>query len=291
MWFAILAFGASLRADVVTLSDLPGAEDPVILGVKEEATKEFSPASTFKMIIALAAFEQKIATPETQLLCVDGNQPPTPKPLKFQQAMYESSNDFFYQLILKLTDEQLLDMAKRCQFGTVKVDKDDKENKDKPLVADRKEWIHGGPIRVTPKQEHKFLRTLVQGKLPVDVTYQKYLMAVMEWPKVEPGINVYGKTGSWERTFWYVGLGVKSTGVRVVTVTLTGSGANRARAIQRFFEQLKRPLPDASAESAPQPGPAISTNPNPGDFKMQEKRLAPAQSVETNGPISEMLKR
>lgn len=227
----------ALHADVITLSDIPGPEEPYISGVKAEADKDFSPASTFKMIIALAAFEEKIATPETELMCKD-NVLPTQMPMKFGQAMQESNNDFFLQLIGRLTDEQLLAMAARCEFGTVKG----------KAPTDRHDWIHGGPIRVTPKQEHQFLRQLVRGKLPVDVAFQKELLSVMKWPAVQAGVDVYGKTGSWEHTYWFVGVAVKPSAVRVVTITLTAPGENRARAIQRFFQQIDRKIPAPGSE-------------------------------------------
>lgn len=223
-----------IRADVVLLSDIPGAEAPYVSGDAAEADKAFTPASTFKMIIALTAFEQKIATPETELTCMDPYLSPTPQKLKFQKAMQDSSNDFFDQLVAKLTDAQLLDMAKRCSFGNVTGE----------VPKDRKEWRRGGVIRVTPRQEHQFLRQLIRGKLPVDVAAQKQLLAVMVWPQVDAGINVYGKTGSYEQTYWFSGLAVKAGGkVRVVTVTLTAPDGNRAKAIQRFYELTKRELP------------------------------------------------
>lgn len=237
----LLAWGlgqGTLRADVTLLSDIPGAEVPYISGEESEAEKAFSPASTFKMIIALTAFEQKIATPETELTCQDAHLSPKPQVLKFQKAMQDSSNDFFRQLVDKLTDEQLLEMARRCEFGTI------------PVAApkDRKDWVHGGGIRVTPLQEHRFLRKLIRGKLLVSVESQKQLMAVMAWPAVEAGVNVYGKTGSYEKTYWFSGLAVKAGGaVRVITVTLTAEDANRSRAIQRFYDQIKRVLPAPTA--------------------------------------------
>lgn len=230
----------ALRADVTLLSDIPGAEVPYISGDETEANKAFSPASTFKMIIALTAFEQKIATPETELTCTDPYLSPKPQVLKFQKAMQDSSNDFFRQLVDKLTDAQLLDMAKRCGFGEVTGE----------APKDRKDWTHGGVIRVTPMQEHQFLRKLIRGKLPVAVECQKQLMAVMVWPAVQAGVNVYGKTGSYEKTYWFSGIAVKAGGaVRVITVTLTAEDANRARAIQRFYDQVPRVLPVPAANS------------------------------------------
>lgn len=230
---AFLGLGHAV-ADVTLLSDIPGAEAPYVSGDQSEADTAFNPASTFKMIIALTAFEQKVATPETELTCLDAYLSPTPQLLKFQKAMQDSSNDFFRQLVAKLTDAQLLDMAKRCGFGTVTGE----------APKDRKDWVHGGVIRVTPRQEHQFLRQLIRGKLPVDLACQKQLLSVMTWPQMEAGINVYGKTGSYEKTFWFSGLAVKAGGaVRVVTVTLTAEDANRARAIQRFYDQIKRVLP------------------------------------------------
>lgn len=256
------------RADVITMSDLPGADDPALAGEKKDADKDFSPASTFKMIIALTAFEQKIATPDTHLRCKD-NVMATYTIYSFNQAMVESNNDFFMQLVDKLTDAQLLDMAARCSFGTVKGE----------VSRNRFDWIHGGPIRVTPKQEHQFLRQLVRGKLPVNVIYQKDLLTVMKWPDALPGVDVYGKTGSWENTFWFSGIAVKHSGARVITVTLTSFGkSSRALAIKTFLDHINSPLPgkNDNAGMTDQPPGSLQQGPN------QHSTLT--NSSQTNSP-------
>jgi beta-lactamase class D len=254
---AIVAGWITVRADVVLMSDVPlsnapsntpAKEEPFASGSKEEADKEFSPASTFKMIIALTAFEKKIAAPDTKLLCVDNVIAGQGKPLTFQEAMYTSNNDFFRQLIARLKDEDLFDMATRCKFGNAK----------EGSMKSREDWIHGGPFRVTPRQEHAFLRALIRGKLPVEVACQKDLMTVMRWPVDQPGVYVYGKTGSWEKTFWFSGIAVKSGSVRVMTVTLTAPGASRAKAIGRFFALINRPI--ESTDDATPENPASNSS-------------------------------
>jgi beta-lactamase class D len=232
---AILAFaaGSQTPADVVILSDFPGSDKPLISGETGQADQPFSPASTFKMIIALVALEKKIATPTTTILCSDSYLPQKPMQLDFQKAMYHSSNDFFVALLDKITPDELLAMAAKCGFG----------KPTGPPPSDKSAWRHGGNIRVTPREEHRFLRKLAAGQLPVAPGVQADLIRVMRWPSPKDQWQIFGKTGSWERTYWFVGMVHKSEGpARIGTVTLTSHGSDREKAIQRFLQQIERPI-------------------------------------------------
>ena len=223
------------QADVVILSDVPGSDKPLVSRETEQADEYFSPASTFKMIIALVAFEKGIATAQTVHLCSDNHLPTKPLKLDFQQAMYYSSNDYFVALMDKIEGKELVEMAERCGFGKAVG----------PMPGDKSAWRHGGNIRVTPMQEHMFLRNLAQGTLPVDRRVQADLVRVMKWPSPVEGVKAFGKTGSWERTYWFSGMAViEGQPDRICTVTLTSFGSDRDQAISTFFQQIKRPLPE-----------------------------------------------
>jgi len=220
-------------ADVVITQELTPDTTPKIDGLASEARTAYSPASTFKMIIALAAFEQGVATPETKELCNDKHLKLRPMRLNFQQAMFYSSNDFFVKVMENLTNEEIAGMAEKCGFG---------EPKGK-MPENKSDWRYGATFRVTPLQEAAFLRKLAFGQLPASKSAQKNLVRVMKWPSEVEGVTVYAKTGSWERTYWMVGLAAYPTAdgqvFQSIVVTLKDRGSNRDKAIKRFWQAVK----------------------------------------------------
>lgn len=218
---------AAAAADIVLVSQVPGSEDATVEGDPNQAIVEFSPASTFKMILALCAFEKGIATPETTMTCSDAHLPKRPMKVDFQQAMYHSSNQYFYPLIDQLTDEEIVAMAEKCGFGKVKG----------PMPKNRKDWRFGGPIRITPRAAHVFMRALALGKLPVSPKAQGNLIRVMSWESPDDKVKTFGKTGSWEQTYWFNGLAATDRSRRVITIVLTSQGAERKKAILTFYQK------------------------------------------------------
>jgi beta-lactamase class D len=220
-------------ADVTLVSGFPEPETAVIIGDESQTQKEFPTASTFKMIIALAAFDKGTANLDTQTICSDEFLPSKkPRLLNFQQAMYYSSNQYFEALLQKLKNSDLLEMAERCHFG--------KTFGDPP--KDIKEWVHGGSIRVTPVEEHEFMRRLAQRKLPVERKIQDKLIQAMTWPPTSHGREVHGKTGSVRNTYWFNGFCRDADHIRVITVLHTGAASSRDHAIQAFYREAEKPF-------------------------------------------------
>ena len=222
---------AAARGDVILIRDLPG-EQVRIVGDPAEADRAFSPASTFKMIVALAAFEQGIASPETQAECNDPFLPSRPMRLTFPEAMRHSSNEFFTPLFRRLAPEQLAEMAVRCGFGTAET----------AAMSPVEEFRHGGIFRITPRQQQDFMKRLALGELPVSWRVQTDLLKVMEWPlEAKEKGQAYGKTGSWEKVYWFTGLRRFSEKTRLVTVLLTTPGSTREKAIAAFLQHSAPP--------------------------------------------------
>ena len=225
------ALGGMARGDVILIRDLPG-EEVRVLGDAAETDRFFSPASTFKMIVALAAFEQGIASPETQAECNDPFLPSRPMRLAFPEAMRHSSNEFFTPLFRRLTPEQLTEMAARCGFGRA----------EKAFLLPVEEFRHGGIFRITPRQQHDFMRRLALGELPVSWRVQEELKTVLEWPlEAKAEGRAYGKTGSWEKVYWFTGLRHFPGKTRLVTVLLTAPGSTREKAIAAFLKHSALP--------------------------------------------------
>lgn len=231
-------------ADVVVTQLLQPGAAPAIEGPASLARTPYSPASTFKMIIALAAFEKGTASPDTRELCHDKHLPLRPMRLNFQQAMLYSSNDFFTKLREQVSDEEIQNVAKRCGFGEITGE----------WPADKGDLRLYSKIKITPLEMTAFLRKLAFGELPVKAQAQKDLVRVMSWPSEVDGVTAYAKTGSWDRTYWMVGLAVYPTTdapvFEVIVVNLTKSGSNRDKAVKRFWQIVRRGMDQHGAKGA-----------------------------------------
>jgi hypothetical protein len=260
-WSAILsafliAGGLTARADVVLTSIIPGEEMPVVEGNRQEADKAFTTASTFKMIVALAALEEGILAAGTKLACNDAHLPRRPMTLELREAMFFSSNDYFAHLARKLGNEQIQQMARACAFGN-----------DAPPPKNIDDWAHGGNVRITPRQQHAFMRRLAAARLPADSRNQWGLQNALAWPRSaplaamaiksgdlpaafateeNPSPEFFGKTGSWDGIRWFTGYALlppetklgqtQPRRARIVTVLLTKPGSTRQQAIDAFYK-------------------------------------------------------
>jgi len=88
---------------------------------------EYPPASTFKMVLIIAALEEKIVTPRTSFLCYGsykvGNRifkcwkEEGHGKLDLKEALIHSCDVYFYQLGLKIGVEEIIHYAKLLGFG------------------------------------------------------------------------------------------------------------------------------------------------------------------------------
>jgi penicillin-binding protein 2 len=104
-------------------------KDPRAPLLNKSVTGQYPPGSTIKMIVALAALEQGIITPETEFYCNGkhrlGNhtfhcwQRRGHGKVNLMQAIAKSCDVYFYEIAEKLDIDLIADMARRFGLGTL----------------------------------------------------------------------------------------------------------------------------------------------------------------------------
>jgi beta-lactamase class D len=210
----------------------------IISGNTNLVSEAVSPASTVKIVIGWAALEEKIAVPETKHLCNDKHIIGTPRELSMKEAMFLSSNDYFLWLSEKIGIERLTKYIDQSRFFSEAVPSNWYDQ-------DPKSVIHGGHLKVTPRQEHAFIQRIMNGEVTSTPDIQKKLLECLEWPSINPEIQLYGKTGSYG-VYWFNGFGKSKDGWKAVTVLMTGDDKNASRdaAIEIFYKRWNLDKPN-----------------------------------------------
>jgi beta-lactamase class D len=203
------------------------------------ADQKFTPASTFKVMIAWAALEEGLATPATKHLIKDSYVPGTPREVDMHEAMYFSSNDYFDWLGKKLGREKLEKYIAISGYAGGKPPRGWLDNMD--LIE------HGGTITITPRENHEFFYKLQQepdciqsGKLVSSQGVMMMLRTVLQWPNANDETVFWGKTGMAGGAVWFVGDGVRATEsgaswTQAVTVFAKGGVELRPTVIEKFY--------------------------------------------------------
>lgn len=198
-----------------------------VQGNKELLSQQFSPASTFKIIIAWASLEEGVADPTTLHQVSDKHVPQTPRSISLKEALYFSSNDYFVWLYDKLGLATLTKYIEQSTWVGKSVPSD-------WLGEDPKAVIRGGNLKVSPLQQHQFILKVMNGKLASNEKDQA-LRTALEWPSTNPKLRLFGKTGSWGDVVWFNGFGESDQGRKAVTVLVRKKGAKREEGIQLFY--------------------------------------------------------
>lgn len=235
MW-ATFAWVGCGRADnfVVLETAVGGGDAAVVAGEPALADSPACPASTFKLVIALAALEEGIATPSSRHRCGDVSGPVGQREIDMCEAMRHSSNEYFLWLAARLGTARIAERAIRVGFVGGPVAED-------WVGEDAAAVVRGGSLRVTPRQLHTFTVRLMRGGVTSGPAGQRMMEDVMAWPSQDPGVRVFGKTGTWGGAAWYTGF-VERAGARKATTVLVGYevpawGPARERAIRLFYER------------------------------------------------------
>ena len=159
---------------------------------------QYSPGSTFKIVVALAALESKIINPETRYYCNGAMKVGTSRfhcwrhvghgSLNVVEAIKYSCDIFFYETALRLGIDKIHDMAQKLGMGhTLNVGLDNEKGGLIPSKAWKKarynaQWTQGdsansgigqGYVLVTPIQLATMLARVVNGGYAVNPTFIK----------------------------------------------------------------------------------------------------------------------
>ncbi len=193
------------------------------------ADQPYTPASTFKVLIAWAALEEGKATPSTLHRVSDKHVPGAPRELSMTEAMFYSSNDYFIWLAGQVGRDRL--DAYLLRSGWVR-------------GAFPKDWLgkewdrveRGGNLTITPRQNHDFMCGIAKGRFASSSRVQTDLLTAMRWPSDREDLRLYGKTGTAGGAVWFNGFGDTAKGRQVVTVFMPGGLELRPQVIEKFYE-------------------------------------------------------
>ncbi|MDR1303760.1 MAG: serine hydrolase [Verrucomicrobiales bacterium] len=220
--------GAELRDFVVLKTGADGKT--TVSGNAALAEQKFTPASTFKVLIAWAALEEGLVTPETKHLVKDQFVPGAPRELDLHDALYFSSNDYFDWLGKKLGREKLEKYLTRSGYAGGQA--------PQGWLDDMDAVERGGSLTITPRENHEFMRRLEKADLYSSRKVGYDLMRVLRWPADSDKVSLMGKTGSADGALWFNGCGVAFLSAEIVTVFAKGSVELRPLVIQKFYDQF-----------------------------------------------------
>lgn len=226
---------ASPALDTVVLETATNGPTRVVAGDAKLADVAFPPASTFKMVLAWAAFEEGIAAPSSTFRVADKHVPGAPREVTLAEATFFSSNDAFVELASRLPKGRLERYVERSGFAGGPPPKD--WLKEGPDSVRR-----GGTLRVTPRQEHAFALRVMRGELASSPKVQAQLLECLSWPG-DAKARLYGKTGSMDGVRWFNGFGLEGKTARAVTVLQSGPDATREGVVAAFYARFGLPPP------------------------------------------------
>jgi beta-lactamase class D len=196
-------------------------------GNRDLMSQSFTPASTFKIILAWAGIEEGLVEPGTLHEVHDAHVPETPRRISLKDALFYSSNDYFIWLAEKLNVHKITRYIEKSEW----MGKSVPENW---LGNDPRAVVRAGTLKVTPLQQHQFIQKLMNGVLISGSNGDK-LKRALEWPSSDPNVRLFGKTGSWGGVVWFNGFGESPKGKKAVTVLVRKSGAKRDDGIRFFY--------------------------------------------------------
>ncbi len=226
------ALGASrARPDWVVLETSLPEGTTIATGDVDLLKNRYSPASTFKIIIAWAGIEIGLLGPKTEFLCHDRHIFPGGGKLGLHEAMFRSSNDYFVQAARRIgvaTISRFLERSGLASDGAALMG----------FETGSFEIVKGGRLKVTPARLHAFMVGIASERLTMPRETRTNLLESLAWPSSVPSVRLFGKTGSLRGSVWFTGFGAGPDGKKVVTVFIRGGITRREEAVSRFLQRF-----------------------------------------------------
>ena len=218
------------------------ARSEKVYGAAEFLKRRYSPASTFKTYLVLSLLENHSIDPEEKIECVDKHIQNSPRLLDLRDALFYSSNDYFEKVFSKLEKDKL-DLTLR-KIGYL--DNFRSNVKVEDWWTDLAGLKHGGKIRLSPKKVHSSWTKIFENGYGFPKDILKEWKKALFWSECsEREANVYGKTGSWEGSYWFQGALVRSENDYVIYTILNRSkSGSRTATIQKFYELTGCKIPN-----------------------------------------------
>ncbi|MDR1191841.1 MAG: serine hydrolase [Verrucomicrobiales bacterium] len=237
---------AELREFVVLRTAID--DQTTVSGDTALADVKFTPASTFKVLIAWAALEEGLVTPETKYWVNEKHVPGGPRELTLCEAMFFSSNDYFDWLGKRLGREKLEQYITRSGYAGGQV--------PQGWLDDLDAVERGGTLTITPRENHEFMRKIAARKLASSARINSDLWRVLHWPGGADKVkNIYGKTGSADGALWFNGFAGCCELDGVVTVMARDKASQRLTVIKKFYAQFGVEFDEAWLKAYQPPAP------------------------------------
>ena len=201
-------------------------------------SRAFFPASTFKILNTLVALETEVIKDDVTVLTWDGIKreiAPWNRDTNLRQA-FKNSTVWFYQILArKIGRERMQQFIDKVGYGNQQIG--GRENIDKF-------WLKG-PLKITPKEQIKFLEKLQSGNLPFSQRNLNLLKDIMIIEQT-PNYTLRAKTGWVISTSpnigWLVGYLEQNNKVYFFATNINMNNsklaANRIKITRRCFQAL-----------------------------------------------------
>lgn len=233
----IVLLGAAPAQAAVICTLLAEPQTGEIVLEEGDCTTRVTPASTFKLALAVMGFDDGILkSPTAPVYSFEPGDPDWgvdwEKDTNPTQWMKNSVLWYSQRLTRQMGANTLTDYAKAFGYGNADFSGD--PGFDNGL---ERAWVSSS-LKVSPREQAAFVSALVEGSLPVSAAAMAGAKAVTEEAGTVDGWRIWGKTGSAyprnaDRSFnyargwgWYVGWGEKD-GRRLVFVRLTQDEARQ----------------------------------------------------------------
>jgi len=153
-------------------------------------TTPYSPASTFKIVIAWVGLEENVISQDTEILCHDKHVEGTPRKLKLRDALYYSSNDYFVEVVKLIGREKFIPYVNRSGFLQTKVSTDWLKNNLQDVA-------HAGNEKVSAAHLQQWMEQFASNGLSVNPDINQRLMNSLFWGTYDQNrFTLSGKTGT-----------------------------------------------------------------------------------------------
>ena len=206
-------------------------------GNLELENARLNPASTTKLALALILLADGFDS-DTQLTISDPYIEGTPRSASLSEALLYSSNDYFISLARQRGIPFFRDRMDALGFLP------DAEKESWP--GELKAIVHAGEATTTPAHQLEFMDSI----LNLDKSGARELLPLIEWPRssadrdLYPDLHLYGKTGAWDRTVWFVGGARQKDRLKIVVIVSRGHWTIRKQAIEHFYCRFGQQLPN-----------------------------------------------
>ena len=187
-------------------------------------SQRFTPGTTLDLMIAAAALQSGVLTAAMEVPTRDG-------PLKLPQALKDSNEEFFAQVLKRAGYEPVRELLLEMRY-TPGIPE---------AVASFAELARGEPLRVTVFEQNLFLQALVKREAPIDAEHCATLERSLSVTASKPS---WGQSGWGEISpegpryvSWFNGAAQLKDGTHVITLVALTTKPNSA-ALERFRRYL-----------------------------------------------------